>query len=1362
MKFFLIHLSLLFSITAFSQQYSFRRYDVKGGLSQNTVWCEFQDSKGFIWFGTKDGLNRFDGRNFKVFRKKNGDSTSIGNNFIHSIWEDNQQHLWIGTDKGIYIYDPLKETFHFFNKKTKNNIFITGIINTITKDYSGNIWIAAYFDGVFKYNISTDKLTFYQNDPHNSQSLSSNLAWTVYCDSKGKIWVGTHMGGLCRYNSQNDSFTRYIPGKTTNINDDNIYSIYEDSQSNFWIGTSKGGLNLMDRQAGTFEHYPIGNKKNELSNSTVRCIIEIFPGKLFFGTENGLNDFELKTQVFNASYNSLTNPKSITDNAIYSLYKDKENNIWIGTYFGGVNCLSFNQKSFEHYYPTNSPNQLNGKAVSVFCEDKKCNLWIATEDGGLNYFNTLTKNFTHFSLPEQSYNIHALLIDGDELWTGNFYSGIVKINLKTKTLKHYNYNPSDTNSLGFSNIFSLYKDNTENIWVGGINGLCKYNRAKDNFIRIKNLGLEHIYIYDIFQDNLGNIWFASYNDGIFRYNPKSNKWKNYRHQTLDKTSPGNDKIISIYQDQQNRLWFGTEGAGLCQYIYEKDCFKTYDKENNLPNNVIYSILDDGQNLWISSNNGLTRFNPETLEARTYYESDGLQSNQFNYKSGYKTHDGKMYFGGINGFNAFYPHQLKDNKYIPPVVITDFQILNKQVPVGVVGSPLQKSITYSDEITLAYNQSVFSLEFVALSYLAPENNQYAYQLEGVDKNWNYSRERKLIYAGLPPGTYTLKIKASNNDGQWNNDGTSLRITVLPPFWKSNMALFIYVVFIILIFSASGYNLNKRYKNRNQKRIEKLHLEKEKELNRMKIDFFTNIAHEIRSPLTLITGPLDHLIASGKGTVEVKDDYKIMKRNVQRLITLVNQLLDFRKIESNHYIIRFSKTDIVSFTKNIYERFIHLAKEKNIEFIFNAYPENYETIIPTEALTSIIGNLLSNAFKFTTNKIELSLKILNKNYIITVTDNGSGIQPGESEKIFLPFYQEASKKNTQKYIEGTGIGLAYVKSLVDMIEGKIMIDQEYSNGAKFIVNIPFKDCTNIKLDQYDQNNSSAIINKIKGDISLQTPVNSTKEKEPAIRELTEKSTILIVEDQDEMLHFIARLFKQNYTVFKAKNGLDALKIIEEEEIDLVISDIMMPEMDGLELCTKLKSEFETCHIPVILLTAKNTNESKIEGLKQGADAYIEKPFEYEHLFIQVNNLLDNRRKLKLHFIKEPFVKTNEIVSSQHDEQFVLTIENLIMDKLPDPDFSIDELASEMHISRSGFHKKLKGITGLTPNDFIKLIRMKKAAELLTTTDYRINEICYMTGFNSPSYFAKCFQEQFGVLPTDFQKKSKKGKTDKTISS
>ena len=1018
-----------------------------------------------------------------------------------------------------------------------------------------------------------------------------------------------------------------------------------------------------------------------------------------------------------------------------------------------------NLKPIEHYFPSGKPGSLRGNAISQMIEDPTGNIWIGTEDEGLNVFDINTKRFTNYSLNTPGiklsyHNLHALLYDNNEIWVGTFGTGLNVINLSTKKVRSYRKSLSDINSLSDDGVFSIYKDKSDNIWVGTIIGLNVFNRKKNNFTRINALDLASTYIYDIIDDNKGNVWFASYEKGLYRYNIKSGKWKNYRNNPSNRSSLSYDKVISLWCDSKDRIWIGTEGGGLCRYLYKTDDFITYDKKEGLPNNVIYSIKDDNKgNLWFTTNNGLVRFNPDNKKIKVFKKSDGLQSDQFNYKSGLKTRDGQLYFGGINGFNSFYPDSFKFNKIIPPVVFTDFQLFNKEVGIRVKGSPLKQAIRFTHQITLSHDQSTLSFEFVALSYIAPYNNIYAYKLENFDPQWNYiGNENKISYTSLPPGEYTFRVKASNNDGIWNEAGAAIHIKVLPPWWKSTFALFSYITILIISIVAFERYLIKISEDKHRHKIRRLKEEKEREMSQMKIDFFTNIAHEIRTPLTLISGPLQRLITSNNGSNEVKEEYSLMHKNVNRLLLLVNQLLDFRKIEQDHYRLNLSYTNLIELLQSVYECFIPLAHQNSINFKFNYNQEHFIFNVDNEAITKIVSNLLSNAFKFAKTEIELSFDFVQNEsedsfLEIRVKDDGNGIPSEKLDKIFLPFYQVGDSEKVKVPMGGTGLGLAFARSLVELHKGSLFANSELGKGSEFIMRIPVDSTTQNPIPE-NQETSVLDYNIVAGyvDNNLDTPIAT--ESTDHTQHLPE---IIIVEDNGDLCNFLKSSLQKEYAVTVAPNGSVAYKLIGERSFDLIISDIMMPEMDGIELCTKIKNDLRTSHIPVILLTAKANISSKIEGLEHGADAYVEKPFVLEHLKAQIFNLLENRARLKVTFARQPFVDTAIISHSKTDEHFMEKTREIIYKHIDDFDFSIDEFATLLNMSRSGLHKKVKALSGYSPIDFIRVIRLKRAAEMLASGEYRINEVCYAVGFNTPSYFAKCFQQQFGILPKDFNLKT-----------
>ena len=1163
---------------------------------------------------------------------------------------------------------------------------------------------------------------------------------SVICDGKGNIWSGSLNGGLSRYDPKSDSFVNYYfaPAKKSSIV--SVIKVMEDSQGNLLLGTISDGLIIFDPRTGKWERCLM-----DISTEWIyyfRDIFECSPGVYLIGSEHGLILYERYNRKMTQIRSSTIVANSLSDNAVYSITKDREGGIWVGTYFGGVNYISPKPYMFELYSPLENNNSISGKAVSQFCEDPNGNLWIGTEDGGLNYFNTKEKTFKsyrdHAGKNSLSYiNVHCLLQDEDNLWIGMFAGGLNILNTRTGQFRHYTCT-ADPHSLSDDNVFSIYKDITGTIWVGTIEGLNRYNPATDNFDRI-GAPILRSFVYDILQDHLGLLWFTTSGRGVFCYNPKTRVWKHFENNPDDPSSLAHNKVMSVYQDDKKRLWFGTEGGGLCQYIYEKNSFRTFNVSTGLPNNVVYMVVADHDYLWLTTNRGLVRFNPETHDTRVFTKADGLQGDQFNFKSGYKARNGKIYVGGINGFNAFYPGELRDNKFVPPVVITSFQLYNKEVNIGEKDSPLKQSITFTDDIRLTHDQSVISFEFVALSYCAPDKNKYAYKLEGFDKEWtNTGNHHRISYTNLPAGSYTLHIKASNNDGVWNNEGVKLRIRVLPPFWASLWAYLFYFIVVV----ASGYYGLRYYRTRREReeqiRLERMQAESKLELYNAKIDFFTNIAHEIRTPLSLIKAPLDSIRKKNKDK-EINEYALVMERNTNRLMALINQLLDFRKAEKNSYSVTFKQTNINGLLTNLYDSFRYAAENRDLVFELELPEEAVMVNADVECITKVVTNLLSNAFKHATERVTLSLNVNENNpdhYDIRVYDDGEGIPEGEKEKIFQPFYQIRKDKALNK---GTGIGLALTKLLVEIHGGTISVESVENEFACFTVSLPsYKE---IRVEQ-------------EADLSLteQVVVPEMEEKvsyKNSLSQNDELPALLVVEDNEELNSFLVGYFRENFSVISAENGKQAVKILENFSPDIIISDIMMPEMDGIEFCDFVKTNTLYSHIPVVLLTAKTDIRYKIEGLEHGADAYLEKPFSVEHLEAQIINLLENREKMRQSLANSPLTPIHSFGKNKADEAFLNQITDIIEENITNVDFSVDDLAQEIAMSRSNLYRKVKGLSGMTPNDFIRLVRLKKAVKLMQEGETRINEICFLVGFNTSSYFAKCFKSQFGILPKDFVK-------------
>lgn len=1323
-KSIILFFSLLTNLLLYSRDNSdfhFKKIQVDDGLSENAVYCILQDSKGFMWFGTKDGLNRYDGNSFRAFRHNSEKPNSIGNNFIRSIIETKDNNLYIGTDAGVYIMNVVEETFKKVTSITNQGVGVTSAVNSLYEDRSGTIWIATMNQGIFKYNPKSQKLTSAELSKYN---LGKTACWYIYGNLSGNIWVGTRLG-LLWYNKATDKLDPIE--SMFNFSDNfshEILSILEDRNGSLWLGTWYKGLCLYDKQSDSYISYLNGENSSQYVTH-IRAIFQYDEKTLFIGSDDGLYLFDLETK----EAKRLDMPQlehSLSDQNVYGIYKDRENGIWIGTYFGGVNYLNPFQTNIDTYYPDHRPGTLSGKAISQFCEDPAGNLWIATEDGGINYFNAETKVITQ-PITTSYHNIHALLLDGEKLWIGTFSRGIDLYNIKTKSLSNYQNKSQNKNSLNDNCVFSLYKTRKGEIFAGTPEGLNIYNKASDSFTPIDSITG---FIYDIKEDDSENLWLATYGNGVIKYDSKTSKWIHYDSILTQENPIVNSKLTSIYIDNQRRILFSSEGRGIFVYDPKKDNFINISEADGLPNNVVYGILDDlFGNLWISCNKGLVCFNLSVPQnAILYNKEDGLQSNQFNYKSSYKTKKAKLYFGGINGFSSFYPQNLNANKniIIPPVEITKINLLGNPEPE--MENEIQIKLNKKQKIKLPYNKSSFTISYISLSYVTQTKNQYAYKLEGADSEWNYAGNNKNVtYVNLPYGKYLFKIKATNNDGLWNETGTELEIEILPPFWLSLPAKMVYIILLASLFYIVLSFYWKKNKKKQKQQLEAFKSEQETLAFKSKIDFFTTIAHEIRTPLSLITAPLEEVINKDKEDSETAQNLLIVDKNCKRLTVLVNQLLDFRKMDSTQYIVNPENIDLKELISELHERFKKTAQKKQIDLIVNLPPnENIKVNSDPDALIKIIGNLLTNALKYTKDKIVLSL-IYNpdKSYTVTVEDNGRGIADGHKKLIFDPFYQVQSEDGKI----GTGLGLSLAKNLTEFLGGTIEAVDNKNGGATFVFHFSDLEPSFPKIEVSDDTSKIA----------------SAEKGHPT--ETNCQYRILVVEDNPDMVSFIRKSLSDKYDVDTALDATEALDSLEENNYDIIISDIMMPGIDGISFVKKLKSDIIYSHIPVILLSAKTENAIKIEGLLSGADVFIEKPFSMSYLKAQISSLLENRKTMLDAFNRSPLISYSKLASNKNDEIFLNRLNEEIEKHISDENFSVESLTDILNISRSNLQRKLKSIGDVTPGDYLRNYRLRKACKLLLETDMRINEVAYSVGFNSPSYFAKVFQKTYNMLPKEF---------------
>ena len=1281
-----------------------RKYDITDGISENSVRSIIQDRSGYIWIGTKDGICRFNGQTFQNY---GGYPKTSDNNLLDVmklVLHEDGRRIWVGTVEGLYIFDPFSESFC----KTNPDGLINSTINDICYDNEGDLWIASA-NGLYRHNESKGTIREYKNDGSKG-SLTNNVVLSLLLDSSGDIWIGTR-DGLSVYNKGLDKFISYSWERNGSIGfTHEINQIIESKDGTIWIGTHYDGVLSFDRISGKFTSHNVQTSNN--GNTWIRALHESSDGRIYIGSEDGLF-------TFNPSNEKIKQISDFSKAVIYSFLEDYEGGMWIGTYFDGIFYIPPQNNNITWHCEIPGENSLSGKAVSQFCEDQNGNIWIATEDEGLNHFNPKTGKFTHYK-PESApgkrchSNLHALMLDGSKLWIGTFSKGIEILDINSgRIVKRYRFNPLDPSSIPNDHIYSIYKTRAGDIYIGAMKGLCKYDEKNDSFIRLDKF--HNTFVYDLIEDVRGNLWIATKNDGVWRMNKDG--LKQFCHHPSDAESIGSNHIIRAYIDANENLWFATEGNGICRYDFASETFINYNHTKNLYHHKVFGILDDSNgNLWLSTTYGIVKYNPLTYESRIYTQEDGMQSNQFNYRSSMKASDGKLYFGGINGFNCFYPDQFQTNDVQPNTVIPEITLYKKDSDIELVKP--------DDKVTITPDVASFDISFECLSFISPSKNRYAYKVEKLHEDWIFTNKPSVSFVDLPAGQYRLYVKSANNDGIWSEEPVHVDFDVQSPLWKTKTAIFIYVLIICLII----YLLIRWYLKENAQRQQqekfKMEMEMEQESYRSKFQFFTHVAHEIKTPLTLIKAPLDVILEGKECDQHIRENLLIMKQNTDRLLELIKQLLNFRKIDKEGYTISYSNVEANDFISSIVKRF--KSTDKNVSIDMRLPGEPFYVTMDAEAVTKILSNLLSNGLKYARSAIIVQVEKLewegNMNVVLSVSDDGPGISEDEMEKIFEPFYR-SSNATTEN---GFGIGLSLVKLLVDKLGGTINIGRsEALGGLSVTVMLP-------------QGNTAPSVAKEK---NVEKPV--------AVQVLQQEANLLIVEDSSEMLDFLLKNLGGKFKTYGASNGKEALDILKNSTIDIILSDVMMPQMDGFELLYTIRQDKMLCHIPVVLLSAQGNVNSKIAGLDYGADAYMEKPFSINHLIATIDNLLKTRKLLFERFTSMPNLDYGKGGMKTADAEWLEQLTDIIKNNLTNDQFTVDTLAAEMAVSRSNLRRKVIGVTGLPPNDYIRLVRLKVAAELLQSGKYRVNEVCYLIGFTSHSYFSTCFQKQFGVLPKDYMK-------------
>jgi ligand-binding sensor domain-containing protein/signal transduction histidine kinase/AraC-like DNA-binding protein len=1321
--------------------YVIKHYSIEQGLSQSTVFSILQDSQGYMWFGTRGGgLNRFNGYEFRVFRSKPNDTRSLSCNEIISMHEDSSGQLWIGTRfGGVNVYNIDNETIErltiFPDKPNNFSVF------SFVEDKGRFLWIGTD-EGLVKYNFKEQ--SFHEIY---TEGIAGNEISSLILDTDGNLIIGSRKG-VYAYNTRSNTveLLARIKSETTDQIEQSNIPLLLDSRQTLWFGTPYGVF-----------HIPAGESKEIIENplnipllksKQIRTIREDKYGNIWFGLKGGLLRYNPMEDNY-LFFEQREDPQlSLGHNSVHSFYEDINGNIWVGTWGGGITFLSHLPRKFSHFRYIPFQNSLSDNTVSAFAENQH-GLWIGTENGGLNHYHYQTGIFRTFRAENNigltSNHIKCLFTDNsNRLWVGSWGNGIFLFDEERQVFRNY---------LTSTTVYSIKQDKENNLWIGTINGLYRFDIQEKKIsghyqLEEHLVHTEGIFVTYLFNDSKNNLWVGTKQHGLFLYNRIKNSFIAYAHNENDTTSLINNYVICMNEDSEGNLWIGTN-SGLCQYNYSSNNFSRFDDNLTMPDNVINGIVPGEHGmLWISTNKGISMIDPVNKEFRNFDIRDGLQSNEFTRAAYFKSKTGQIYFGGINGFNAFDPQNIQLNTVAPDIIFTGLKIFNQTVIPGDDHHVLENHISRSKGISLNYKQSLFEIEFVAINYLMPSGSQYRYRLEGYNDLWtDIGTDRKVSFMNLKDGSYTLHVMASNEDGIWNKEGASLQINILPPPWKTNEALVVYFIALVLISINFRRMIIARYERKNLILNEKLEKERMEELNQMKLRFFTNITHEFKTPLTLISAPLDSLMAENL-LEKRKYYYSLIKSNTDRLKRLVEQLMDFRKAEHDKYKLRVKEMDMKNFITQITESFSNYAIKKDISFHIDCRcaQESRQWFDPG-IIDKIIFNLLSNAFKFTGAKgmVELIISVVDGMCLITVKDNGKGISEDKLPQIFDRFYSGENPQDT--YISGTGIGLSFSRRLAEIHKGTLDAQSTLGVGSEFTLEFPVRmeDYSTEEIIDNSQPNpdSHPTSHHEKEDIispKQSVVLSSVEEKD--------KSSILIVENDEEMLQYLESHFSGKYRVFLAENGEEGLKLVRDKIPDLVITDIIMPEMDGFKFCEAIKNGFSTSHIPVIIMTARTNPENSTEGMNRGADIYIQKPFEIDYLESVVANLINQRQKLRNRFSLD-----NTSISmhgaSDDSTEFMTLVSSLITDKMADPAFSIEELCDRLHISRSQLFRKFKHYGGISPSDFIRVTRLKKSAELLLSSNLSVKEIAGETGFINTSHFIAAFKKYFGETPKEYVK-------------
>jgi len=1331
LKYFLtVFCLLLIPIYAFSRQY--RYFGVNDGLSSSNVVDITQDSEGFLWIATEDGLNRFDGNNFIVYRNILNDTTSLINNHVTKVWEDKEGRLWVSTFAGLCLYDRTTDRFVRYD----------------LSDYAG------------------------KNDISQCYELKE--------DSRGYIWVSISGNGVIRIKPDDHEITSFNT-KNSGICSDHINVIYEDGHGNIWMGSGWEGLSIYNQDNGSFRTYQYDpNDKNSLSSNEISSICEDLDGNVWVGTwVGGINIYSFSTRSF-----QLLDYKA---NKISFLKKDSKQNVWIGMMNKGVEAYSLTEKKIVDPMIRSASADITSKVGTIY-EDKQGNIWLGLYHRGLFMASSDKGFFTNYTFNPFAEKptigdgaVQPVLVDSsNELWVGVDGKGLYRMD-KDKNIVAY-YGTDSKNALSDNVALCIFEDSRKNVWIGTFfDGAICYNRSVDRFdkkitYKTKPYGLLNAQINDIDEDKDKKILFSTNGGGVNIYDPvdgsfeyiirdesksdsnqlidnycsttcvdhKNVYWigtfrglcaynkaqKQFVYYSVKDGSLPNDNISYLKEDSKKNMWVGTYN-GLVRIDSTRQHIKMYSTSDGLLNSMIKSIEEDNEgNIWIVTNNGLSMLNTEEQTFINYTTSDGLYTNEFKRDAITKAPDGEFIIGSMRGFVSFYPSE-RTQLRLEPLNLLFNELYIYSEPVDISNSHdavLQKAINYVDDITLNHEQNSFSIEFGVIDFLSPDKVKYEVKMEGFDINWQTVKNRMTTYTNLSPGDYTLRVRAWS-DNIDNALEKTLVVKILPPFWATTRAKIAYFILCLTL----AYLIYRFIS-------ERMSTKRNEQLMQAKLQFFTDISHEIRTPLTLILSPLNKLIGSNND-IKLTSIYNIMYKNGVRLLQLVNQVMDLHAVEFGKKKLYMEDTNVTMFVRELKKSFNNLAEEKNLSYTFSSTPEDIMGYIDTDIISKVLFNIISNAFKYTDNGfIAVSLKINNNKLIIAVSDSGKGLSSEQRSLIFERFYMVDPLSSERK--KSSGIGLHLTGRLVKLHHGRIWVDSEEGKGSCFSVEIPFKK-EGYVVEEFAENNP--ISSKI---VALIQPDSKNGKSEGRFNK--HKHSILIVEDNRDIKDLIISQLSDMYQIFEASDGKEGLQLAIEKKPSLVISDVMMQEMDGIELCQKIRNNDQTMHIPFIMLTARSSVSQQIEGLEHGADAYITKPFDLDYLHAQIERLIVSKEKIDRQMAtigKNETVYTSGVVSASNDSKFLKKLGSIINEHLDDTELSVDFLCQRIGLSRTHLNRKMRDLVGESPASYIKQLRLRESVRLIKERNLSISEIAFKVGFSSPSYFSQAFRDYYGLTPKEY---------------